>query len=452
MECASVLGVAPDALSRAAFLDWHSETYPGERGVSTTGFGKLGGWSSLRNTAALAEAAGADISDLDWDDEESDTLPMPARPPGFYVHKTKTEIDEDGETIRQWVGARITAPAGEKIDPLPKGHYVKGVSSYIADGQVRQQWIKTAREDESREERLARLLGEWGGRIEACDPIAPPTAPLEADLLAVYPLGDPHVGMLSWAPETGENFDLAHATALMRAAIDRLVEHTPRAESALLVNLGDFFHSDNQSNRTARSGHALDVDGRWSKVLRVGIEIMIYMVRAALRAHQRVKVVNLIGNHDDHTAQMLSVAMHLHFAANDRVEIEMSPAARVYHRFGSNLLGMTHGDTKAARKSQDLESCMANERREDWGETRHRWFLTGHLHHKIQEETRGMVREVFRTLAARDAWHAREGYIGAQRDMCRVVLHREWGEIGRTIVGADYLGARMREERRRDVA
>lgn len=390
LGCIAGLDIPADELTRQVFLRWSRSAHGTTRGVSARGLCALGGWTMTRDTALRS-------------------------------------------------GGRLP------VSPIPAGHFVHGVSTLIGkDGQTKNQWIKTAKASESRAEILERLLADLPSKVPVLDEIPAPTRPATDELLTVYPMGDPHIGMLSWAPETGDNFNLAIATSITRAAIDELVQHEPRSSEALIVNLGDFFHSDNAQNRTARSGNALDVDGRFPKVLRVGIELMIYAIAAALRAHARVKVVCLPGNHDDHTSLMLQIALDLHFASNPRVTIETSPAARVYHRFGANLLGMTHGHTRAARKSQDLESCMANERPRDWGETRHRWFLTGHLHHKVQEETRGMVREVFRTLAARDAWHAAEGYIGAQRDMCRVSLHREWGEIGRTVVGADYLGARMR--------
>lgn len=431
--CATELG--RHNVSRADFLAWHRERYGTTEGVSTRSIARLGHWAALRNAALLAAQAGADVSDLDWDDVP-DTWPAPVVPEGFYEHQQRTELDEDGNVVRQWVGARIEAPQGETTDAVPEGHYVKGVSSYIADGQVRGQWIKTARESESREQVLERLLRELPEIMPAREGEASrPARPTDDELLAVYPMGDPHVGLLSWAPETGESFDLKRCSEIMRGAIDSLVEHGAPAREALIVNLGDFFHSDSSANKTARSGHALDVDGRWPKVLRVGLEIMVYLVEAALRVHDRVRVINAIGNHDDHSAIFLSVGLGLYYRNEPRVEVEQSPSLFHYHRFGSNLLGVTHGHTT---KHEDLESIMASDRAEEWGETRHRWWLCGHLHHKRQLERRGCVVEVFRTLAARDAWAHGAGY-RSRRDMCRVTLHREYGEIARHTVSADYL-------------
>jgi hypothetical protein len=41
--------------------------------------------------------------------------------------------------------------------------------------------------------------------------------------------------------------------------------------------------------------------------------------------------------------------------------------------------------------------------------------------------------ESFRTLAAKDAWHSGQGYRSG-RDMKCIILHKEFGEIGRQTV------------------
>ena len=55
---------------------------------------------------------------------------------------------------------------------------------------------------------------------------------------------------------------------------------------------------------------------------------------------------------------------------------------------------------------------------------------SGHVHHQDIKEYRGGVVEYFRTLAARDAWHAGQGY-RAGRDMRLIVLHKDHGEVER---------------------
>jgi hypothetical protein len=110
-----------------------------------------------------------------------------------------------------------------------------------------------------------------------------------------------------------------------------------------------------------------------------------------------------------------------------RVEIDTSPSTFFYHRFGNNLIGVTHGDRT---KFADLPSIMAADRPKDWGDTEHRHFLCGHVHHTKQQEFRGCFVESFNTLAPNDAWHTQSGY-RSKRQIQRLDFHRDNGIVSR---------------------
>lgn len=318
------------------------------------------------------------------------------------------------------------------LDPLPPGHRLRGVSSLIAlDGTISAQWVKTAAEPEDREAVLARLLADLPRTVPVRDGTIPaPTEPSDADLLAVYPLGDPHVGMLAWGVESGADFDLAVCERLLTGAMRDLVLRGPRAERALIVSLGDFFHYDTAGAKTTNGDHSLDVDGRAPKVLAVGLRIMTTLVDAALERHRTVTVDCRIGNHDAHTSLMLSIALGAYYRSEPRVSVPPTVRHRAYHEHGRVLIGTTHGDRA---KPDDLASIMAAEQPEAWGRTRHRTWLVGHVHHSQRKEHRGCIVETFRTLAAADSWHSAQGYVSG-RDMHRIVYHREHGEVSREVV------------------
>lgn len=397
------------------------------------------GWAKIRDLAAAAHRRTLGIGGpVDPED-----LPFDAVPEDYYVHQNTSKLDKHGNLLNQSVQARIQKAPGHLTDQMPKGHIVKGVSTLVSgSGQTVQQWIKTGKAFESREQILTRLFRDLPEEIPArAGSIPTPGGEFEQDHLAVYPMGDPHIGMLSWAPETGDSFDLVIASRLMKSAMDTLVEGKGRpAEEALIINLGDFFHSDNADNRTNRGGNALDVDGRWTKVLNVGIELMEYTIDAALRRHKKVTVISSIGNHDDHTAIVLAVCLGRRYVNEPRVTIDTSPAAHHKFRFGKNLIGVTHGHQS---KGPKLPLLMASKWPEDWGQTKNRFWYVGHIHHRDLKEYNGCVVEHFRTLAAKDAWHTAHGY-GAGRDMNRITLHKEWGQIERHTVSADFLEAQYR--------
>jgi hypothetical protein len=324
------------------------------------------------------------------------------------------------------------------IGAAPPGHRIKGTSTLTgADGAIRARWVKTQTDPsadhlQSLEEGLRGILGQY-------KPLKPAKAPksVNADLLTVYPMGDPHVGMLSWHMETGKDWDLQIAEQTMVSAVDHLVSVAPPSERALILNLGDFFHADDQTQKTKRSGNVLDVDGRHAKVVHVGLRTMRRIIDRALKKHQSVEVWNVIGNHDDNSALWLSITLAHLYEQEPRVTVNTSPSKFYYQRFGKCLIAATHGDTV---KRTELNGVMMCDRPKDVGKTKARYWYTGHVHHERVVELPGCVVESFRTLAPGDAWHHAEGYRSG-RDMRCDVWHREHGRINRHIVGVERLSA-----------
>jgi hypothetical protein len=107
--------------------------------------------------------------------------------------------------------------------------------------------------------------------------------------------------------------------------------------------------------------------------------------------------------------------------------VDLSQSKFWFYRFGKVLLGATHGDTV---KHDQLLGVMAADQAENWGQTKHRYFYTGHVHHQSVREYPGLICESFRTLAAKDAYAAGHGY-RAGRDMVAIIHHREHGEVER---------------------
>lgn len=340
-----------------------------------------------------------------------------------------------GELERR-AAAKGWAPGADMTKPQPDGFRVKGVSTlYRGDGSIAGQWVKTARD----QNRLEDLMDAVQGIAEPFRGLAAPApcAPThDTDLLAVYPMGDPHLGMFAWGRETGNDFDLVIAERNLVSAVDHLVDLAPAAEHALVINLGDFFHADSSANVTMRSHHALDVDTRWPKMLEVGIRTMRRIIDRSLEKHAHVTVICEIGNHDDHSAIMLALCLSNYYEREPRVTIDTSPAKFHFYRFGACLLGVTHGDTV---KKEQLPGIMACDRAQEWGETLHRKWYTGHVHHDSLREYAGCTVESFRTLAARDAWHHGAGY-RSERDMKVDIWHKTRGLETRHIVGIRQLG------------
>lgn len=330
------------------------------------------------------------------------------------------------------------SPEHQMTRTVPDGFAVSGVSTYYdKDGNVRGQWVKSREDRERMLQILVDQFGEIAREFPKAEKTTPPKETMGA-LMACYPIGDAHIGMRSWGEETGADFDLAIAERNQCAAMEMLVEGAPAAEQALIVNLGDFLHYDSLEAKTPRSGHFLDADGRYAKVVRVALKVIRQCITSALRKHKRVKVINAVGNHDETGALWLSVALAAIYEREPRVEVVQSPALFTYVEHGACLVGVHHGHTCKAEK---LPGVMAADQPEAWGRTRHRYWWLGHVHHQSVKEFPGVVCETFNTLAPNDAYAASGGWRSREQMQC-IVLHKEHGEVARYTVNPRMLYAR----------
>lgn len=311
----------------------------------------------------------------------------------------------------------------------PEGFHVKGTSTlYGPDGEIKGQWVKT-RADDKRRWDSAKEWADWlSNDFKGKAPAKQPVATTRDDIMCVYPMGDPHFGLYSWGEETGEDFDLEEAERRTIQVIDRLVGSAPPSKTALFINLGDMMHADDSTNRTPASGHALDVDTRFGKVVQVGLRAMIYCIEAMRQKHEKVVYWHEIANHDPHSGYMLALCLSAYYSKADDVEVNLSPSFFHYMQFGKCLIGATHGH---GPKQSDLPLIMAHDCKKEWGETDYRYWYVGHVHHRSAKEHPGVIVETFRTLTGTDAWHASKGYRSG-KDMCCITLHKDHGEIQRT--------------------
>lgn len=341
--------------------------------------------------------------------------------PGYEIKKTSTQLGPDGELQREWI-----QQARERGGPfeVPTGHFVKGVSALVdGDNRVIQQWVKTKADTVAND--LVDSLKAAFADYTAPAIIRPDHS--DDDLLTVYTLPDLHLGMLSWRHETGEDYDLAIASKLVRELVGQLVAQSRPSKQAIVLGLGDMFHMNDRTNMTPRSGHILDVDGRWPKVLRTGAELCADLGVLAASRHDNVLMRFVPGNHDPDASVALTVALSMFFRNESRIVVDEDPGLHFYHRFGLNLIGATHGHTMSPIR---MAMMLAADRAKDWGETAHRHFYFGHIHKGTADEIGGVRVESFNTPAAKDA-HAHGGGWRSGRSMTAITFHRTFGEVGR---------------------
>ncbi len=353
------------------------------------------------------------------------------------IKALKTLMPSEYRVRKDRVVSRMKRLRRLGILPLDSGNYVsqgevlKGTTTlYDENGNIKLQWLKTDTEKEA-------ILTSFKACIENYVEELPKFKAKEYkqlhtadELLAVYPLGDPHIGMKAYKDEAGEDWDLTKTQEVICGVFDRLVKTTPHCKQAVIVNLGDYFHRDNMAGVTERHKHKLDTDGTYLMMVSTGMKIMVQMINSALEHHEHVRVINSLGNHDDTGAIFLQVALSHMYENEPRVQVDCANAVFQYFQHGTSLFGVHHGHTV---KPDKLPLMMATDKPKEWGASEFRYFLTGHEHHEARKEYSGCIVESFRTLAAKDNY-AYSGGWRAGRDSKALVIHEEFGEVERHTV------------------
>ena len=348
--------------------------------------------------------------------------------PGYAIKSTSVQQGPDGEVQKQWI--RQSKEPGPEFS-LPDGHVIKGVSALTdSGGRVIQQWVKT-KFDEAIVD-IKQSLTETFKAYKGHATLPKPPKHTDSDIANVYPISDHHLGLYAWAEEAGEDYDLHIGEKLLMDTMASLVADAAPAKTGVILGLGDFFHSDDNSNRTRKSGNQLDVDSRYAKILRVGVSLAIHCVQMGLQKHDKIILRFLPGNHDPYASIALSTALAAFFVNNKRVFVDTDASAFFWWRFGKVFIGSTHGDMI---KHMEMPGVMASMRPKDWGETEFRYIYLGHVHHKSLGggERAGVIWETFQTLAPKDVWHNQSGYTSG-RSMVAITHHKDKGEIKRNTV------------------
>lgn len=277
-------------------------------------------------------------------------------------------------------------------------------------------------------EAVAERIREALEGMEPAAAVSPPESVM-ADLCAVYPLMDAHVGMLAWGRETGsQDYDLDHAAQDMRHAFAKVLALTPAAEQAVLIIGGDFFHADDNRAETPANRHKLDVDGRFWKVLDVGIGIIAETIHKLLQKHARVMVRVLRGNHDPHSGMTLNFALAERYRDETRVHIEKDPRDLFMMQWGKCAIFAHHGDKGKPQQMALYLSDVCP----FWSETRHRHYLTGHVHHDHAKDLGPLRYESLRAFCPPDAYAASMGY-GGRRALQSITFHKADGLVLRAL-------------------
>lgn len=327
------------------------------------------------------------------------------------------------------------SPQHDMTKTVPDGFKVKGVSTYYdEEGKPRGQWVKSSVDEQRQAELMKAAIEAMSLEIPRVPPARAPKS-TASSLCNVYTLTDCHMGMLAWHKEGGSDWDVSIAERTLTGCFEHMVSSAPHARAAVIAQLGDFLHSDGLLPVTPSSGHVLDQDGRFSKIVTAAIRVLRRVVGFALERHEQVFVLMAEGNHDMASSVWLRAMFKALYENEPRVTVIDSELPYYVHQHGETMIGFHHGHMK---KNDDLPLLFAAQFPRVWGSSLKRYCHTGHRHHAEEKEHSGMLVIQHPTLSARDAYAARGGWV-AERQATAMTFHEKFGLVARNTVTPEML-------------
>jgi hypothetical protein len=346
----------------------------------------------------------------------------------------RSSIQDGLKKVKRKAAIQGYAPESDMKVIVPEPFVVRGTSTLYKDGVAKLSWVKTKLDDDRKAQIIREAFDAMADDLPRLKPLQAPLTKHE-QLCNLYTFTDCHVGMLANFKESGANWDLKIAEKLLTDIFEQMILSTPQAKVGFINQLGDFLHSDGMMPVTPTSGHILDQDGRFSKIVSTALRVLRKIVDLALMRHEKVIVLMAEGNHDMASSIWLRVMFKALYENEPRVEVIDSDLPYYYYQHGQTMLAFHHGHMS---KNDSLPLLFAAQFPKVWGETTKRYCHTGHRHHVEEKEHSGMKIIQHATLSARDAYASRGGWL-SEREASAITYHTKFGQVARNTVTPEML-------------
>ena len=347
-------------------------------------------------------------------------------------------LERSLQTLKRNASRRGWSPDHDMTHSVPDTHVVKGVSTFYDEhSNPIRQWVKSDLKKESQEAALQAFADALVDDLPKYKPL--PTKPLTdtPQALTAYVIGDAHIGMKVTKERNGDSdWNLEISERVTVGAIEKLIQASGGSDVGLMLDLGDFGHTDSLNNTTSSNTNTMDVDGDYGDSIAAQTRIYRRSIDLMLKSHNKVILMMVRGNHNSSTARCMNVMLQAFYENEPRVEVLDNVHKFQHITYGNNLLVTHHGDRM---KPQRAFEYVARSLSKEWGQCEHRQILMGHIHHETSVEIASCLISTYQALPAGDAWHSDSGY-GAKRTMSAIVYDKEHGEIQRHKVGINQLG------------
>lgn len=339
--------------------------------------------------------------------------------------KSPRRIQEVWQLVKSRMAVSGYAPDNGIKSPVPHPFFLKGMSQLRGPNEeVVMTWYKSQIDLEKKFEIVKDYVSQLNSEVQPIPEVKSPSV-VKDDLCNLYTMTDCHMGMLAWHKEGGADWDIKIATRILGGCFKASLDAAPPAKVGIVNQLGDFLHTDGFVPITPTAGNILDADSRYPKIVSATNDLLIQLVIWALEKHEEVVVLMAEGNHDMNSSVWLQDLFVRLFKDNPRVKVIQSALPYYAYRHGETMLAFHHGHMK---KNPDLPLFFAAAFSDMWGKTSKRYCHVGHRHHKDEKDYSGMRVTQHSTLAARDAYASRHGWM-SEREMTTITYHKKHGQV-----------------------
>lgn len=241
----------------------------------------------------------------------------------------------------------------------------------------------------------------------------------KGDKLLLIDIADLHMNLKSTMLTTGNEYNCDIAENLFFYVIKNILFRTQLYDFKEIVFCigGDMLNGDNLFGSTTK-GTAQDSDTHYYDAYE-RLCAMIIKTIDVLKNIANVKVVYVMGNHDELTGYKLAKYVDAWFRNEPRVEVDYSPTPRKYKVFGKTLFCFAHdGDVKK------LPAIISDEAREYWSQIETTEVFLQHLHtEQVLMEEYNMRIQRLPTISAKSRWCSNKGY--SSKRQCKTFIFDE---------------------------
>jgi hypothetical protein len=328
--------------------------------------------------------------------------------------------------------AMAAFPAGSELRTeldarIADGFELRGYSQFTKTQAGEPIWLKTRAAERDYFAGIQKAIEQVAAT--ATPDIPPAPSEPQTDIVPWLQIGDAHIGMLASERETGANFDIAIGEREICAAAAALIDDAPPCKRMVINDLGDGTHYETFKAETEASGHRVDQDTRYWKMIEAYVRITKFIIERAMAKAETVDYIVSQGNHSRSNDIWIAILVRALYDGA-RVNVLRNESPFIAYRMGKTFVLVHHGD-KA--KPEAVAKVMASDYSQDWGETSFRYIDGGHVHHSQRKELPGCLFESWNNLAPRDKY-AHDGGWRSKQCMSLVLRSRTYGEVGRRVM------------------